>query len=201
MLLVAGIATAAVAGRTAGSVAFATAAAVLLYDAWGKHRTFIGPVNMGLCRALNLLLGVAALPSALASAWPLGLLPLTYIAAVTLVSRGEVHGARRPVAVLALLLICGVVLALAGVARTGAHSPVWALVLLVALSWRVLPAFWRVLEAPQPAQVRAAVRTGVLSLVLLNAVIAATYAGIIYSLAVLLTGLVAARLARVFAVT
>ena len=37
----------------------------LLYDAWGKRQAPIAPLNMALCRALNLMLGVAAVPAAL----------------------------------------------------------------------------------------------------------------------------------------
>jgi 4-hydroxybenzoate polyprenyltransferase len=32
------------------------AIAALVYDKWGKHHSLLGPINMGLCRGLNLLL-------------------------------------------------------------------------------------------------------------------------------------------------
>jgi 4-hydroxybenzoate polyprenyltransferase len=76
-----------------------------------------------------------------------------------------------------------------------------ALLLVGLLSWRVLPPFWRAIAMPDAAAIRLAVRTGVLSLVLLDAVIAAAYAGMIYSLAVLATAVLAGWLARRFAVT
>jgi 4-hydroxybenzoate polyprenyltransferase len=47
---------------TAAAVAALDRAAVLCYDAWGKRQMFIGPVNMGLCRGLNLVLGMASAP-------------------------------------------------------------------------------------------------------------------------------------------
>lgn len=202
-LLLAGVSLAFAAGAAAGLVGLATAVVVVLYDAWGKHQTFLGPLNMGLCRALNLMLGVAAAPEALATAWPLGLLPLSYIAGVTLVSRGEVHGGTRPVAGVAFVLVAGVVVALAVLAlgAPGRFAVLGTLALVAALAWRVLPAFWRTLRDASPAAIRTAVRTGVLSLVLVDAVIAGAYADIIYSLAVLAVGLMAVRLARLFAVT
>ena len=43
-------------------VALATAACILLYDAWGKRRRWSGPSTWGCAAALNLLLGVAAVP-------------------------------------------------------------------------------------------------------------------------------------------
>ena len=72
-------------------------------------RAPLGPVVMGACRGLNLLLGIAAAPAVLAGSWPLTLIPFTYIAAVTVVSRGEVHGGKRGPAALALVSLGGVV--------------------------------------------------------------------------------------------
>jgi 4-hydroxybenzoate polyprenyltransferase len=203
-LLAAGVLLALGAGRTPAVVALATALVVLLYDAWGKHRRFIGPFNMGLCRALNLMLGVSAAPAVLPTAWPLGCIPLVYIAGVTVVSRGEVHGAARRVPVVALVMVGATVAALAGLAASRASTTTGQLAafgLVGVLGWRVLPAFWRAVQDTTPGTIRLAVRTGVLSLVLVDAVIATTYADMIYGLAVLATGLVAVRLARLFAVT
>lgn len=206
-LLAAGVAAAALANATAGLVAAAVAIAVVSYDALGKQYAFIGPLNMGLCRALNLLLGVALAPPTLATAWPLALIPLAYITAVTMVSRGEVHGSRRPVALAGLGLVLAsigalvVVVALAGPAASAAPQRLWALLLVFWLAWRVVPPFARAARRPEPNVIRQAVRTGVLSLVLVGTVIAASYAGIIYSLAVLATGFLAWALARLFAVT
>jgi len=111
-LVTAGIVAAGMVSREAGSVAVAIAVSVLLYDAWGKHRMFVGPVNMGLCRGLNLLLGMTAAPGVVAEHWPLALISLTYIAAVTALSRGEVSGGKRPVAVVSFGLLIVVLAAL-----------------------------------------------------------------------------------------
>lgn len=200
-LLAAGVLLAALAGPATGMVAAFVALVVVAYDARAKRHPVLGPITMGLCRALNLLLGVALVPASLVSARGLGLLPLVYIAAVTLVSRGEVHGSARGIARLALALVAGVMVALALLALGPRSIPILALALTALLASRVLPAFWRAARTPDPPTLRRAVRTGVLSLVLVNAVIASAYAGIIYCLAILATGLVAARLARLFAVT
>jgi 4-hydroxybenzoate polyprenyltransferase len=216
-LLAAGIAAASVASGSASLVAVLIASSVLLYDAWGKHRMFLGPVNMGLCRGLNLLLGMAAAPGIIPANWPLALITLTYIAAVTALSRGEVGGGKRPVAIVALILLGIVLLALFALSlglRPGGWRPLAdsdvailqftspvALLLTASLAWRVVPPFWRALAASDPATIRTAVRTGVLSLVLVDSVIAAAYAGMIYSLAVLTTAILAGWLARRFAVT
>ena len=147
-----------VANRGAGMVAGATAACVLLYDAWGKRQGLLGPLNMGMCRGLNLLLGISAAPAMLSEAWPLALLPLVYITAVTAVSRGEVHGGRREVAAFALISLSLVLAALLALAlRRGGGS--WAgVAFALVLAWRVLPAFWGAYRTPGPG--RFAMRSG-----------------------------------------
>src|SRR4051812_10206782 len=49
-LLIGGVALAFGANATAGAVASATAATILLYDTWAKHQGPLGPVVMGACR-------------------------------------------------------------------------------------------------------------------------------------------------------
>jgi 4-hydroxybenzoate polyprenyltransferase len=201
LLLAGWIAASHHATREAGQIALAIVIAVVLYDAWGKRSTLVGPVNMGLCRALNLLLGVAAVPAALAGAWPLAMIPLLYIAAVTALSRGEVHGGSSRIATIALISLSAALLALLYVALTTGEWFWPAVVLVAALAWRVLPAFWAARRQPQPGTIRAAVKRGVLSLVLVDATIGAAYAGPTYAAAILATALVAGWLARWFAVT
>ena len=200
LLLAGGIVAASRATREAGLLAAAIAALVLLYDAWGKRHA-VGPLNMGLCRALNLLLGVAAAPAALARNWPLALLPLTYIAAVTALSRGEVHGGRRRTALGALISLSLVLLTLAAVTLHPAHRTLAGPVLVAVFGWRVWPPFWRAYRTPEPVMIRRAVKAGVLSLVLMDAVIGVTYGGPLYGAAILATGVAAGALARLFSVT
>jgi 4-hydroxybenzoate polyprenyltransferase len=198
-LLLTGILAASAANRTAGLIAVATAATILLYDAWGKRQGLLGPVNMGLCRGFNLLLGVAAVPAALLVAWPLAFLPITYIAAVTALSRGEVHGGRREVAAFALISLSLVLIAagLLAIGRASWAGVAWVLI----LGWRVLPAFWTAYRTPGAGPIRHAIKTGVLSLALLDAAVGAAYAGALYSLVILVTAIAAGRLARLFPVT
>ncbi len=39
------------------------AIAAVVYDKWGKHHSLLGPINMGLCRGFNLLLGMSIVPA------------------------------------------------------------------------------------------------------------------------------------------
>lgn len=202
-LLAAGVLCSWAAGAAAGLVGTAIASLVLLYDAWGKRHVVTAPLNMGLCRALNLLLGMAAVPAALTAFWPLALIPLCYIWAVTALSRGEVHGGDRRVATAALSVMAGAVAATAAVTLGAGPGPRSAagLVLALFLAWRVVPPFVEARRRPSPGTIRVAVMRGVLSLVLLNAAFAATYAGPVYAGLILLVGVAAGALARAFAVT
>jgi len=200
-LLAAGVALAFGATRTAGAVALALAAGILLYDARAKRHAFAGPLAMGVCRGLNVVLGMAALPGAAAGHWSIALLSVAYIGAVTMVSRGEVHGGKKAVAAIAMAVLGAVVAALVLIALRSSGWPVPALVLAAALAWRVGPPFGAVYVDPRPAVIRRAVKAGVLSLVLLDAALSAAYAGPAYAAIVLATALVAGSLARLFSVT
>jgi 4-hydroxybenzoate polyprenyltransferase len=200
-LLLTGIVTAAAASGTSGIVAAGVASFVLLYDARAKRHPIAGPICMGACRGLNLLLGVSVSTPALQGQWMIGSLSMIYIAAVTAVSRGEVHGGRRETATLALISLAFVLAGLTALAFHSAIGRIPALVLVAVLAYRVVPPYWRVRNDPQPAVIRTAVRTGVLSLVLLDSTIAAAYAGPLFAAGVLATGLVAGSLARLFSVT
>lgn len=200
-LLGIGVAAAFAAGSVSGRIAMLLAAAVLLYDAWSKQRPLWGALNMGACRGLNLLLGVSAAPALLGECWHLALLPLAYVAAVTAVSRGEVHGGRRATGALALGLLYAVLLGLLAMAWSPAVSG-WALLpFLLLLMFRVLPPFWRAYLQPQPGPIRRAVQAGVLSLIVLDAAIAAGHGGLLYGLALLSLLPLSLLAARTFAVT
>lgn len=203
LLLASGVLCGWAAGPAAGWIAAILAGVVLLYDVWGKRHGVVAPLNMGLCRGLNLLLGMAAVPAALETAWPLALIPVAYIWAVTSLSRGEVHGGSRRAATSAIGVLSGALAALVAVALGSGPGDrsLPGLVLALFLAWRVLPPFMKARREPSPGTIRAAVVRGVLSLVLLNAALGATYAGPAYAAVILAVGLVAGALARLFAVT
>jgi 4-hydroxybenzoate polyprenyltransferase len=196
-LMVVGVLAASAVTVQALAVAAAIAACVLVYDSWAKRHA-LGPAAMGACRGLNLCLGMAAAPVGLLGRWPLALVPFVYICSITAVSRGEVHGGKRRVAAGALAGVIGVV---AAVAALGVRGDRVSLIFTVLLAWRVLPPFARAYRTPDPRTIRTAVRAGVLSLVVLDAALAAIYAGAAYGLAVLALSVLAYGLSRLFAVT
>ncbi|MGN6402840.1 MAG: UbiA-like protein EboC, partial [Flavisolibacter sp.] len=90
ILFAIGIMAAAIVSVLSGLIAISIIIAALVYDKWSKHHAFAGPFNMGLCRGLNLLLGISIVIPAVSAWWFVAIIPIIYIAAITMISRGEV---------------------------------------------------------------------------------------------------------------
>jgi 4-hydroxybenzoate polyprenyltransferase len=200
LLLCAGVAAGLHASPITGMLAASIAALVLLYDISAKHHA-AGPVVMGSCRALNLLLGLASVPAMLGHVWFLALLPLAYIAGITTLSRGEVNGGSRAASVVALTLFASVVLALAALQSTSGVRWLRLLPFLALLIAKVGPPLLRAYRHPEPTPIRAAVHAGVVSLIVLDAAIASGYGGVVSAAAILSLSVVAMELGRLFPVT
>lgn len=200
-LLIGGILAAAQVSLLSAGLATAVAAAALIYDALGKHQGWLGPLNMGLCRGGNLLLGVSVIPAMVMERWFLALIPIVYIAAVTAVSQGEVEGGKQRTGWLAIALVLWVLAGLFGLAGLSTYRWLPVLPFAALFAGLVLPAFGRAARDPSPETVRRAVRAGVLSLIVLDAAIAAGFADWLYGLVVLALLPLSMALARVFAVT
>ncbi|QEL13846.1 UbiA family prenyltransferase [Limnoglobus roseus] len=165
---------------TAFPIALAIVAAVVLYDAWLKHTPF-GPVAMGTCRFLNILLGlsgaggdVLALPS-LHLAATTGL----YIVGVTWFARTEEGQSNRR----QLILAAVVMLAALGLAvtvpthRLPGTTPIYFPYLVVAFGVLVGVKVVAAIQQPGPKEVQAAVKRSILGLVALDAVLATAFVG------------------------
>ena len=201
LLLAAGVAAAGFAGIAPLLVAGSIAAAALLYDAWGKHRPMLGPINMGLCRGGNLLLGTSAVPGMLGDLWFLGIIPLAYIGAVTILGRGEVHGGRRSTGVVALILVGAVVGVLALLYARDDYRFLEALAFWMLFAGVLLPTCIRAVLHPSAERLRRSVKLGVLWLIVLDATLTAGFAGWLAGLGVLILLPLSLGLAKWFAVT
>jgi 4-hydroxybenzoate polyprenyltransferase len=181
-LLVLGAGAACGAARLTGQwrpaiVGAGLAVSILLYDGLLK-RTLLGPVNMGACRTLNVLLGM----SALAGAWePFHLLIAaalgTYVAGVTWFARDEAWRSRRA------MLGLGIAVMLSGIGLL-AWYPAWIgptgpLLLVDPVKWYFcmgLLGLWnagqcvRAVVDPDPDEVQRVVGQRILSIVVLDAV-------------------------------
>ncbi len=204
ILLAAGVAAAFLVNSTAGFLALAVAIAAIFYDAAAKHHALAGPLVMGLCRAGNLLLGMAVVPVVGAGAWYLGLFPLAYIAAITAISRGEVHGGSRAAGITSVVLIVLILLGFVALAVRSAEtdfSMASALPFFPPFVGVVLYTFVRAGRRRDSVSIRRAVKTGVLFLILLDASVAAGFGGIGFGVVTAALLPVSLLLARLFAVT
>lgn len=181
-------------------IALAIAGAALLYDGWGKHQHIFGPINMGICRGLNLLLGMSLVPEAVDRYGYLALVPIVFIAAITMISRGEVHGGKKPtlnVAAFLYLLVIGSIVAVAAVNGTWLS----ALAFLLLFAGMVFPPLVRAMGDPVGPNIGKAVKAGVLSLILMNAAWAAAFGALPLAAGMLLLLPLSLLLAKAFAVT
>lgn len=153
--------------------------AILLYDGWLK-RTVLGPLAMGSCRFLNVLLGVSISGGL---AWPLGphlaLVVGGYIVGVTWFARTEARtSSQAALTGAALLVLAALILALPlpVYQKEDTASPLFVY-LLVALGFFLGFAFHRAIVAPTPGHVQAGVKRALLGLILLDTVLATATAG------------------------
>ena len=169
-----------------GLLAVAIAVLATSYDAKGKHIDWIGPINMGLCRGLNLLLGMSILPAITGENWYLLFIPVIYIAAITSISKGEVTGSTRKPLYVATFFYLLVITAIAYLGYESEASDFFSTVLFVILfAALILPPLVRAIKEPSAKKIRRAVKVGIISLIVMNAAIAASSAGLVFGLVVL----------------
>jgi 4-hydroxybenzoate polyprenyltransferase len=200
-LLIMGITAAGMVSSPSAVLATAIALTALIYDQWGKHGTWLGPLNMGLCRGGNLLLGVSVIPQAIGDRWYLALIPIIYIAAITAIAQGEVEGGKKSTGMIAIALITIAIAIILSLGLLPAYSLLITLPFLILFTVLVVPAFIRAALNPSAELIQTAVKTGILSLIILDATIAAGFSNGIYGLLLLALLPLSRLLARLFAVT
>jgi 4-hydroxybenzoate polyprenyltransferase len=169
-----------------GAVAALLALAIVAYDNWLKH-TPIGPIGMGLCRLLNVLLGMSAAgiavppdeqwlsyhPASWLIAGGLGL----YVTGVTWFARSEAgRSSSLQLSLASVAIACGIVL-IASFPRwphpekgliTAEHI---AYLLFAMLSLPMLRRALAAIADPEPANVQAMVKHCILSIIVLDAAV------------------------------
>lgn len=201
VLFLIGIGAAFLVGVISGGIAIAVASLAFLYDAKSKHHVFWGPLNMSLCRAGNLMLGVSIFADTLSTASFLAIFPILYIGSITLISQGEVGGGNKrhlSFAFMGYFLVFAFLISLKFIFP---FKLIRALPFLGLFGVMVFPSLLKAYKHPEAMNIRAAVKAGVISLILLNATLAAGFAGPIYGVAVLLLLPVSMFLGKTFSVT
>jgi 4-hydroxybenzoate polyprenyltransferase len=201
LLLLGGIACAFQVNLEAGCLAIAIACCALLYDYWGKHQQVFGPINMGLCRSGNLLLGISVVPILLERNWFLAFLPLVYVAAITIISRGEVHGKNRNALFLGAGMYTSIFVAIFILAFEKSPGYLQILPFLAFLGYRLFPPLFQAIQTQEPRYIGKSVKAAVLSLIVVNASIATAFSGWPIGLLILVLLPISLGLAKKFAVT
>ncbi|MGB6150419.1 MAG: UbiA-like protein EboC, partial [Pricia sp.] len=182
-----------------GYIAIGLAAAILLYDGIAKKYDFFGPLSMGVCRGINLILGMSILGTL--GYWWMAAIPIVYIFAITLISRGEVHGANKNHIVLAGVLYATVIFAVLSLAFLYTDNTLFPLLFLGLFAILVFRPLIKAHSENSPENIKKAVMAGVLSLVVLDASIAVTFSTWWYGLLILALLPVSKALSKLFAVT
>lgn len=201
LLLACGVLLAFFVSFLSGILAFVISLLALSYDKISKHYPVAGPLNMGLCRGGNLLLGMSISNDTVFNYWYIGIIPILFIAAITLTAKKEASGNNKSAILVALVLDAIVVLLF-----------VYMGYLLSFKFWILLPflLFWyginffakyKAFTYNQPAFIQKAVKTGVLSLIPLNASYVAGSSGLVFALLVLALLPLSILLSKKFAVT
>lgn len=195
-----GIIASFLANLAAGIVAFFISFFAVLYDAKAKHIDFVGPAIMGLCRGMNLFLGMSIMPSLLTKSWYLLFIPIVYIAAITSVSKGEVHGSGRQPLFLAgffYLFVFTTILVLGILNGKFVETLPFLLLFLVF----VFPKLITAIKDPSAGKIGLAVKAGIISLIVMNASLAAAFSGVYFGIIILILLPLSILIAKSFAVT
>jgi 4-hydroxybenzoate polyprenyltransferase len=180
-LMLAGVVCAFLAGTAAFVVSLFLVASILLYDRWLK-RFWAGPIGMGACRFLNVLLGLS-IAGSIPTPWGLHLALVVglYIAGVTWLARTEARmSAQSALQGAAWVMLGSLVLALPLPVQTveSAASPLFPY-LLVLLGFLLGVPISKAITSPTPTNVQNAVKRCLLGLILLDATLATALAGTI----------------------
>jgi 4-hydroxybenzoate polyprenyltransferase len=155
---------------------------ILLYDSWLKH-TWAGPMGMGVCRFLNVLLGLSAAGAAFAGWWVyLATVVGVYIVGVTWFARTEATVSKSPMLLGAAgVMLAALFLALAvpAVALESSEGTTFLFpYLLIAFGFYLGVPIRKAIKRPDPRFVQTAVKRSVLGLIFLDAILASGLAGI-----------------------
>ena len=199
-LLLTGIAAAFFHSVLSGILAALIAFFALLYNKYAKHHSFLGPLNMGLCRGLNLLLGISIIAASLNEWYFLGIIPLIYIFSITMISQGEVHGSNRNKLYSGAFLYLIVISSMLYLSWPRGQVLI-ALFFIIPFAWRIFRPLFRAIKEPIGKNIGKAVKAGVISLILMDAAWAAVFGTVIVAILIALLLPVSIWLSKRFAVT
>jgi 4-hydroxybenzoate polyprenyltransferase len=185
-----------------GAIAVAIAFFSLLYNKVSKPNAFFGPLNMGICRGLNLLLGISIVIASLDKWYYLAIVPVIYIFSITMISRGEVHGGNKRNLYIGGFLYLVVIFAIHLMSGQQGHKiMLFTLLFLLPFAWMIYQPLFKAIKDPIGKNIGVAVKAGVISLILMDAAWATAFGAIWVAVFIACLLPVSLRFAKVFAVT
>lgn len=183
-----------------GLIAVGIAFFALLYNKVSKHYAFFGPLNMGLCRGLNLLLGISVVTTAICQWYFLAAVPIIYIFSITMISQGEVHGGSKRNLYIGGFLYLIVIFAIHLISSHQGPMLV-TLLFLLPFAWMIYKPLFTAIKDPVGKNIGKAVKAGVISLILMDAAWASAFGSIWAAVIIACLLPLSIRFAKIFAVT
>lgn len=184
-----------------GIIAVAISLLCFSYNAVTKHQAVIGSINMGLCRGMNLALGVSVIGGCVSNLWFILFIPTAYITGVTLMSKNEVYGGDRIFIKRTLMLYITTVVLVLSLMILKEFNVFKAAPFIIFFTYSSFIPAIIALRNTTGKMVQNAVKAGVLSLILLDAALAAGFGGLIVGLVVLALLPISIFTAKRFSVT
>lgn len=207
ILYVLGVASAFLVNYISGLIAVFIVLLTLVYNAIAKNNVFFGPFTMGTCRAANLALGISAVPMALLSNFYWIFVPLIYIFAITIISRGEVYGDNKQnlligMGIYIFIFLIVSIAALQSDKKFGVYVFISQIPFLILFFNMVMkPLFSAIASEGKPEAIRFAVKSAVIGVIVLDSVLSVVFLGFFYAAAILCLLPISKVLAKKFAVT
>ncbi len=199
-LLLVGILTAFMVSQMSGVLTIIISILALFYDRFGKHNNLFGPINMGLCRGVNLLLGISIINSSVYEWWWVSIVPIIYISAITMISRGEVHGGNKNHLYFAGFLYALVSIFQVYVAYSLGNITLAILFILLHI-FLIFKPLIQAIVSPVGSNIGKAVKAGVLSLIVMDAAWVAASGNWQIAICVLILLPISMQIGKYFAVT
>ncbi|HIE28483.1 TPA: hypothetical protein EYP66_14480 [Candidatus Poribacteria bacterium] len=169
---------------------------VILYDWLTKGIPAISVFNMGLCRGLNIALGMSIAEKALIfHKLPVALILMAYIIFVTQLSKGEVEGSNRIRVIITIAGVSVLTVILNGLSLFNFfENKISTLILSVVFLLFVMPSLVRAAKKPVAQNISGAVKNCLLGIIILDGCFIAGAVGIIFAILIALSLLIPAIL-------
>ncbi len=192
---------------TSGFISIFIIFLTIIYNKFSKHHAILGPINMGMCRAFNWLLGMSVIETFYPTFILWACIPLIYIAGITYISRAEVHFDKGNNLIVGLGLYLFIILAIA-LAALSKNAKMGIIIFFMLIPFIVFyfnmvlkPVLLAINGNGKPELIRKSVKSAVIGVILVDASVIVIYQGFIFGFIILLLIPISKYISQKFAVT